>query len=182
MDIYTNIMQTACTLAGEDVSPGYPHTVTGALDALADVLAGEDVDGGHTIAEAVAAVGENIGGGGGGQATPVWVVYPASFDTPIASAVWRNGTDTGEPEIGEPVDGPDEGYKAIAVTAPAGVVVFLTLTHGLFFSEALYYIGEVDYAFPSVEVGDDSAKHVWYTQPCLVGQPEYSPTIYTSSN
>ena len=65
MDIYGTIMQTACDVAGEDVSAGYPRTVTGALDALADALAGSDVDGGHTIAEAVAAVGENIGGGGG---------------------------------------------------------------------------------------------------------------------
>ena len=95
MDIYGNIMQTACTLAGEDVSPGYPHTVTGALDALADVLAGEDVDAGHTIAEAVAAVGENIGGGGGPElGLPVYIEARQGESTVIIThaVVSHNGS------------------------------------------------------------------------------------------
>lgn len=42
---------------------GYPRTIAGAVDALTDALAGSDVDSGRTIAEAVAVMGEYIGGG-----------------------------------------------------------------------------------------------------------------------
>lgn len=41
-------------------------SIVGAMDALADTLAGEDVHGGATIAEAVRAIAPHIGSGGGG--------------------------------------------------------------------------------------------------------------------
>ena len=41
-----------------------PRTIAGAIDALADTLAGSDVDSGRTIAEAVGALAPYVGGGG----------------------------------------------------------------------------------------------------------------------
>lgn len=62
------------TVAGEitkiAVEHGYngvaPRTITGAIDALADTLAGSDVDSGQTVAQAVRALAPYIGSGGGG--------------------------------------------------------------------------------------------------------------------
>ena len=60
------------TIASELVSIATEHgyegpqdlTIAGAIDALADTLAGEDVDSGRTIAEAVRALAPYVGGGG----------------------------------------------------------------------------------------------------------------------
>lgn len=54
------IMELACTVAGRDVSGGYGKRTSDALDALADALAGRDVRARPTIAEAVAALGEQV--------------------------------------------------------------------------------------------------------------------------
>lgn len=62
------------TVAGEitkiAVEHGYngvaPKTITAAIDALADTLAGSDVDSGNTVAQAVRALAPYIGSGGGG--------------------------------------------------------------------------------------------------------------------
>lgn len=77
------------TVAGEitkiAVEHGYngtaPKTITGAIDALADTLAGSDVDSGQTVAQAVRALAPYIGSGGGGslgalQAWPQFVINP----------------------------------------------------------------------------------------------------------
>lgn len=63
------------TVAGEitkiAVEHGYngvaPKTITAAIDALADTLAGSDVDSGQTVAQAVRALAPYIGSGGGVQ-------------------------------------------------------------------------------------------------------------------
>lgn len=46
-------------------------TIAGAIDALTDALAGEDVPRPATIADAVSLMGEYVGGGGGGGGYPV---------------------------------------------------------------------------------------------------------------
>lgn len=128
MDIYTNIMQTACDMAGEDVSAGYPRTITGALDALADALAGSDVDGGHTIAEAVAAVGENIGGGGSGLPNCQLILAP--IDSSIELSTLVVGVANGSDEM--TITGADfapytdeEGWYIYDGTIPAGSCVYI---------------------------------------------------------
>lgn len=63
--------ETIGTIASELVSIATEHgyegpqdlTIAGAIDALADTLAGEDVDSGRTIAEAVRALAPYVGGG-----------------------------------------------------------------------------------------------------------------------
>lgn len=128
MDIYGNIMQTACDVAGEDVSAGYPRTVTGALDALADALAGSDVDGGRTIAEAVAAVGENIGGGGGGLPNCQLILAP--YESSIELSTLEVGVVNDSDEM--TITGADflpytdeEGYYIYDGTIPAGSCVYI---------------------------------------------------------
>ena len=60
MTIAKTIMNTACTVAGEDVSGKYGPLITDALDALTDALAGENVQGAQTIADAFAILGEHL--------------------------------------------------------------------------------------------------------------------------
>ena len=66
MSVYDEIISIANDAAGEDVSTDYKRTVRGALDALADSLAGDDIDEGDTASLGVRAVAPYIGGGGGG--------------------------------------------------------------------------------------------------------------------
>lgn len=53
-------------IAREHGFDGNARTTTEAFNALADTLAGSDVDGGRTVASAIHALGPYIGGGGGG--------------------------------------------------------------------------------------------------------------------
>lgn len=52
-------------IAKDNGYEGAAQTITGAINALADTLAGEDVAGGRTVASAIHAIGPYIGGGGG---------------------------------------------------------------------------------------------------------------------
>lgn len=79
-------------------------SIVGAMDALADTLAGEDVHGGATIAEAVRAIAPHIGSGGGGTQygenyatigysytsplSPDFTVGPSSSATPAMAELW----------------------------------------------------------------------------------------------
>ena len=58
---------------------GYPTTIAGTLDALADTLAGSDVETGRSIADSVRAVGEHIGGGGGASLGNMAVLNTQDF-------------------------------------------------------------------------------------------------------
>lgn len=63
-------------------------TITGAIDALADTLAGSDVDSGQTVAQAVRALAPYIGSGGGVslgalQDMPVRAIQPISVDSAL---------------------------------------------------------------------------------------------------
>lgn len=53
-------------IAADHGYEGTAQTITGAINALTDTLAGEDVAGGRTVASAIHALGPYIGGGGGG--------------------------------------------------------------------------------------------------------------------
>ena len=74
------------TIASELVSIAMEHgyegpqdlTIAGAIDALADTLAGSDVDSGRTIAEAVRALAPYVGGGGSVPAN--YAVFDGAFD------------------------------------------------------------------------------------------------------
>ena len=83
MTIAKTIMDTACTVAGEDVSAKYGPLITDALDALTDALAGENVSQGATIEEEFAILApyiENGGGGGGDTAEFVIIVTDIDYD------------------------------------------------------------------------------------------------------
>lgn len=53
-------------IAAEHGYEGNAQTITGAINALTDTLAGEDVAGGRTVAAAINALAPYIGAGGGG--------------------------------------------------------------------------------------------------------------------
>lgn len=57
-----------------------PKTIAGAIDALADTLAGTDVEGRRTIAGAVKALAPYIGSGGGGSLGALESVYFDKFN------------------------------------------------------------------------------------------------------
>ena len=102
------------------VAHGYsgdePKTIAGAIDALADTLAGEDIDSGRTIAEAVRALAPYVGGGApsigfpmtivvrGGKPTwlGVYLTEEAALDGgfPVAVASARKSSD-GLPNLAE---------------------------------------------------------------------------------
>lgn len=79
---------------------GYPRTIAGAVDALTDALAGSDVDSGRTIAEAVAVMGEYIGGGGGGSVTLNMRWSDMGDEKPFDGCVWVNVEDEPRTEFG----------------------------------------------------------------------------------
>lgn len=126
------------TVAGEitkiAVEHGYngaaPKTITGAIDALADTLAGSDVDSGQTVAQAVRALAPYIGSGGDGGGVElgalqhgirIVAVVPVvgDYDNPeyasIKSAKAGNIVVFGS----DPIEGPSASASGIA----AGLVV-----------------------------------------------------------
>ena len=68
---------------------GTAQTITGAINALTDTLAGSDVQGGRTVASAIHALGPYIGGGGSQIGAPIAISTTAasSGTVPIASRV-----------------------------------------------------------------------------------------------
>lgn len=77
-------------IAAEHGYEGTAQTITGAINALTDTLAGEDVAGGRTVASAIHALSPYIGGGGGGEiGAPIAISTTAasSGTVPIASRV-----------------------------------------------------------------------------------------------
>ena len=61
-----------------------PSTTAAAIDALADTLAGSDVDSGQTVAQAVRALAPYIGSGGGGGSLGTLQDMPVHTSRPIS--------------------------------------------------------------------------------------------------
>lgn len=95
-------------------------TITGALDALTDALAGSDQPAPQTIEQGVRMLGEHIGGGGGGgeitAENAVYVQYSGQDDICLAAGTlvakmkiyyklykWNDGEGTSKTEV-EPID------------------------------------------------------------------------------
>lgn len=93
---------------------GYPHTIAGAVDALTDALAGSDVDSGRTIAEAVAVMGEYIGGGGGSTNTLYMRYSDMGDEKPFDGCVCVNQEDEPRTDFGTAtIEGDD--YSTLTV-------------------------------------------------------------------
>lgn len=71
-------------------TPNYSGTISGAIDALNDALAGSDQPSAQTIEGAVRLLGQHIGGGGGGTAHSI-ACYSAGQQeiTPIADCAYK---------------------------------------------------------------------------------------------
>lgn len=61
-------------------------TITAAIDALNDALAGSDQPQAKTIEQAVRLLGEHIGGGGGGGTVKCYIVNDDDWETPLSTA------------------------------------------------------------------------------------------------
>lgn len=72
---------------------GTAQTITGAINALTDTLAGSDVAGGRTVASAIHALGPYIGGGGGGEIGDLVPTPMVSMTAPEVGASF-DGTTT----------------------------------------------------------------------------------------
>ena len=100
---------------------GYPRTIAGAVDALTDALAGSDVDSGRTIAEAVAVMGEYIGGGGG---VTLYMHYDEMGNKkPFDGCVWVNTEQEPRTEFGTATI---EGSDYSTLTVGSGDMVAFT--------------------------------------------------------
>ena len=66
--------------AAQGGTPDKSGTITGAIDALNDALAGSDQRAARTIEDAVVLLGEHIGGGGGGSFGELQTFYLPSED------------------------------------------------------------------------------------------------------
>ncbi len=71
------VIAVASVIADEDKSALGDGSVNTALDVLADVLAGQDVEVPQTNAGAILALADYVGGGGGAQSYPITVTGDA---------------------------------------------------------------------------------------------------------
>ena len=99
------IMELACAVAGEDVSPRYGKTTTDALDALADALAGSDMRKQETVSRGLALLGERVSEVVGGIGSLKAALAESGVDLEgkalsdvVAAAVGRIGEGSGPPE------------------------------------------------------------------------------------
>ena len=83
-------------------------TIAGAINALADTLAGSDATDGSTIAGAVKALAPYIGGGGGSFGS---LQYCAAY------------VDEGVPEVGDTIGGGGEHCSALAYSGSSPIVI-----------------------------------------------------------
>lgn len=79
-------------IAADHGYEGTAQTITGAINALADTLAGEDVAGGRTVASAIHALGPYIGGGGGGGVGDLVPTPMIAMNTPEVGASFDGST------------------------------------------------------------------------------------------
>lgn len=91
-------------------------TISGAIDALNDALAGSDQHGAQTIEQAVLLLGEHIGGGGGGSSKLYY------FGPDPTAATYEPGSVALAFE-----DGTMQGYPCKIATLPSGYTAVLTL-------------------------------------------------------
>jgi len=75
------VLALASTIAGEDKTALGDGSVNTALDVLADVLAGQDVEVPQTNAGAILALAQYVGGGGGSSTQTLTVTKQAEGDT-----------------------------------------------------------------------------------------------------
>ena len=127
MTIAKTIMDTACTVAGEDVSGKYGPLITDALDALTDALAGEDVQGAQTIADACAILGEHLSGGGGELGPQVaFFIQPEGGDKLYISGIASDK----ESDLGQVDDTriPIRWAEAESIALPEGIWVGVAIS------------------------------------------------------
>lgn len=131
------------SVAGEIMSIAVEHgyegprglSIAGAIDALADTLAGEDVDsGGGSIAEAVRAIAPYIGSGGGGTQygenyanIGYSYVSPLSPDFNVNSAIPCDGAVLWDAVGNKPIALDAYGHPVIGVSLLDGTVASLTI-------------------------------------------------------
>lgn len=76
--------------------------IAGAIDALNDALAGGDEPKAQSIEDAIALLGQHIGGGGGGGASVHSIAFDEKYEGQVEFAVLKYSTETYDP-IGEPL-------------------------------------------------------------------------------
>lgn len=93
-------------------------TITGALDALTDALAGSDQPAPQTIEQGVRMLGEHIGGGGGGSYSITVESHVEHGTFEFYNTVWNESESTYTP-TGDPVNTLQGGAVAAALAKPA---------------------------------------------------------------
>ncbi|MBP3883858.1 MAG: hypothetical protein J6D54_02820 [Olsenella sp.] len=127
------VLAVASVIADEDKGALGDGSVNTALDVLADVLAGQDVEVPQTNAGAIFALAQYVSGGGGAQS------YPITFEEVTGGTV----------ELQDP-------ETLLAVTeAPAGTVLYVSVNGGSGASGGSIVCRDVDGHSMLDMVGDD---------------------------
>lgn len=112
------VLALASTIADEDKTALGDGSVNTALDVLADVLAGQDVEVPQTNAGAILALAQYVGGGGGSSTQTLTVTKNAESDT--VSVTTMSWADYIADEVGEVMQ-PDSTDGLVSVySIPVG--------------------------------------------------------------
>lgn len=117
-------------------------TITGALDALTDALAGSDQPAPQTIEQGVRMLGEHIGGGGGGAALVGLSVFDTGLEQVLSTSYGSFTANDVEIELA-PGYNTEHQVAGLFGTVPAGAAIAYTLPDGktFDFEEDAPYVG-----------------------------------------
>ena len=144
------VLALASTIAGEDKTGMGDGSVNTALDVLADVLAGQDVEVPQTNAGAILALAQYVQGGGGGNTVKLDIMEAA--DAPLSTAYFTVENSSGTQLTITPVT--EDDFHYFTITANVGeLLTFKTVDgSGYDFSSDTKYIMNEDktnrYTYP----------------------------------
>ena len=120
------VLALASTIAGEDKTALGDGSVNTALDVLADVLAGQDVEVPQTNAGAILALAQYVGGGGGSSTQTLTVTKAEESDTVFVGTIsWADFiAQTGAPTEIQP-DSTDGLVSTYSI--PVGAAFFASI-------------------------------------------------------
>lgn len=149
------ILAVASAVKGEEVAGG-DGSVNGALDILADALAGEDVEVPMTNQGAILALAQYVSGGGGGvDLGPLGLVFAETANVPTVNegAVLDTLIDTGKIDEVE-VFGGDPATSVSRAAAGLTLTTFDILAENADTMDAYVCTLDADYKYATVEPWD----------------------------
>lgn len=153
------VLALASTIADEDKTALGNGSVNTALDVLADVLAGQDVEVPQTNAGAILALAQYVGGGGSSTQT-LTVTKDAAGDTVDATTMsWADYiADNYEAETSVQPDSTEGLVSVYSIPVGAAFFAYINNTSANLFLDAEMTVGTTTAAMPSVPLYAKSGK------------------------